>query len=537
MLKMLFNMNLKRKLIWMITVTCIIVLLLSTAVFVTIELMSFKHQMVDTHSILADVIGTNCAAAVIFNDRKAAEGTLSALRTIPNITAAGIILNDNQVFAAFNENQPERGFLTDFPVREGHRFLNDHLEVFKPVVFDGETIGKVFLQSNLEQLNEMISRFVGVVLVVIVLCSLIAYVLSSRLQQVISRPILSLAESMKAVSDNKEYSIRAGKQTGDELGILIDGFNEMLEQIEVRDKQLKQHRVTLEEQVNLRTVELSKVNRNLEHAVDELSHAKNVAEAANRAKSDFLANMSHELRTPLNHIIGFTELIVDGRFGNLNDIQEEYLNDSLQSSRHLLALINDILDLSKVEAGKLMLNLADMDLKTALENSLMMVKEKSMKHRIKLSANIDNIPGSVCSDERKIKQIIYNLLSNAVKFTPDGGQVTLSAQLIDNRSATDGITARIRSGETTVPVPSESPGLQNYIQISVKDTGIGLAKEDLKRIFEPFEQVETSKNRKYQGTGLGLSLTRHLVELHGGMIWAESEGKEKGSSFCFAIPV
>ncbi len=270
----------------------------------------------------------------------------------------------------------------------------------------------------------------------------------------------------------------------------------------------------------------------LEEEKRNLQAAKRVAEQASIAKSEFLANMSHELRTPLNHIIGFTELVVDKNARDLNPQQEEYLGDVLNSSRHLLSLINDILDLSKVEAGKMELQLSQVDLRGILENSLIMFKEKALKHGLQLFTEVDGIPEKILADERKLKQIMYNLLSNAVKFTPDGGAVRLSARPL----------FYLRGGWVTlegrrVDVPFHPAALGDWIDISIWDTGIGLKKENLERIFAPFEQADNSASRKYQGTGLGLSLTKNFVELHGGRIWAESEGEGKGSIFSFLIPV
>jgi signal transduction histidine kinase len=259
----------------------------------------------------------------------------------------------------------------------------------------------------------------------------------------------------------------------------------------------------------------------LEEEKIKLAEAKKEAEKANKAKSEFLANMSHELRTPLNHIIGFAELILDKNFGELNEIQTEYLSDIHQSGAHLLSLINDILDLSKVEAGKLELQPCNVDLRRLLDNSFTMIKEKALKHGIKLSNNFNGAPDTIIADERKLKQIMYNLLSNAVKFTPDGGKISIKAETYD-------LNNKLQLGADS----NQNPG----IKISVLDTGIGINPNDLDRIFNPFEQVENSASRQFNGTGLGLSLTKSIVELHGGKIWAESKGEGKGTTFNFTIP-
>ena len=230
-------------------------------------------------------------------------------------------------------------------------------------------------------------------------------------------------------------------------------------------------------------------------------------EAANRHKSEFLANVSHELRTPLNAIIGFSEVLTEKMFGDLNEKQAEYTEDILSSGRHLLSLINDILDLAKIEAGRMELELAKFDLPSALENALILVRERTTRHGIKLERVIDEKLGEFVGDERKIKQILLNLLSNAVKFTPEGGQIRVKAGLGDSSAI-----------------------------ISVADTGIGIAPEDHERIFEEFRQVGTNYAQKREGTGLGLSLTRKFVEMHGGKIWVESE-LGKGATFTFTLPI
>ena len=238
---------------------------------------------------------------------------------------------------------------------------------------------------------------------------------------------------------------------------------------------------------------------------NEIQQKSRELEVANRHKSEFLANMSHELRTPLNAIIGFSEVLGQGIFGEVNAKQQEYLEDILSSGKHLLSLINDILDLSKIEAGRMELERSTFSLANALESGLTIVRERATRHGISLrSAVPDGLP-EIEADERKVKQILYNLLSNAVKFTPDGGRVELRA--------------RVEEGD---------------VRIDVADTGIGIAPDDQARVFEEFKQVGRERSR--EGTGLGLTLTRRFVELHGGRIWVEST-PAKGSTFSFTLPL
>jgi GAF domain-containing protein len=239
----------------------------------------------------------------------------------------------------------------------------------------------------------------------------------------------------------------------------------------------------------------------------EIEDKSRQIEAANRHKSEFLANMSHELRTPLNAIIGFSEVLQERLFGELNEKQAEYTDDILTSGRHLLSLINEILDLSKVEAGRMELEMTTFDLPLAIDNARTFVRERAAKHGINLEVSVDERLGDYVGDERKIKQILLNLLSNAVKFTPEGGRI--------------GIKARQADGS---------------VEISVSDTGIGISPEDQAKIFEEFRQVGTDYAHKTEGTGLGLTLAKKFVELHGGKIWVESE-VGKGSTFSFTLPV
>lgn len=243
---------------------------------------------------------------------------------------------------------------------------------------------------------------------------------------------------------------------------------------------------------------------------EEISRNNVELEAANKMKSEFLATMSHELRTPLNAIIGFSEVLKDGLLGDLEEEQREYVGDIFNSGRHLLSLINDILDLSKIEAGKMELGLEEVNIRSLLENSQSIIKEKAHAHQIQLGLQIEEGIGNIFADARKMKQVVYNLLSNAVKFTPDGGRVSLVARKLVDAD-------------------------QEFLEITVTDTGIGISVEDQKKLFQPFQQVDQSLAKKYEGTGLGLAMVKKLVELHGGTVELASD-LGKGTCMTVWIP-
>jgi PAS domain S-box-containing protein len=286
-------------------------------------------------------------------------------------------------------------------------------------------------------------------------------------------------------------------------------FRDITERVRA-EEELKKAHDQLEIRVKERTANLRIANKTLQREIVERKRAEEIAKSASRAKSDFLTNMSHELRTPLNAITGFSQMLQEQYFGKLNEEQAEYVTYILESGEHLLSLINDILDLSKIEAGKMALHLSRVNIKELLENSLIMIKEKCLKHGISLDLRIsEDVEGlEITADERRVKQIMFNLLANAAKFTPDRG---------------------------TIAVEAEQEG-KEFI-VSVSDTGIGIAPEHLEEIFEEFHQINGGLMGKIPGAGLGLALSKNFVEMHGGRIWAESEGKGKGSRFSFSLPL
>jgi signal transduction histidine kinase len=268
--------------------------------------------------------------------------------------------------------------------------------------------------------------------------------------------------------------------------------------------------------------------------------ARAEAAAAINAKYEFLANMSHELRLPMNHIIGFTQILLSKKFGDLNRKQEEYLQDVLKSGNHLLIMLSDILDLVQVDSGKSKLFLEEIDLRLLLEKCITAFYEQAKKKYITLALDLGRLPKTVLIDRHKFRRIIHNLLSNAIKYTPDGGNVILKASvtdsLIDCSLRTEDSGRPILSDDSTAVNNDAGNGRRQCLECSVTDTGLGVAPEHHDRIFNLFEQLDASSEKYYQGIGLGLALAKRFVEMHGGMIAVKSEGENRGSTFHFVIP-
>ncbi|MBI1388835.1 MAG: response regulator [bacterium] len=533
------NLPIQRKLNAIIMATSVTVLALASFAYLNVEIVSFSRLLQEDIATLSEVVGANLAAPMAFDRSEEADEILTALKAAPTVTRAEVYIKrsdawiststnpnsatpthtddgDFSQFASYTrdaertDREPETvpsPFLTYLPDInigvQGHQFTSTTLTIWTPIHLESGVIGVLFVEASLDELYHRIYRFILYVLGIVLLSLAAAYGLSSILQRQISEPILTLTNAMEQVSKVKQYELRLEHDRADELGVLIKGFNEMLSQIQLRDLALKEHSDQLEDEVEERTQELKKANLIMEKALEDLRVAKESAETANRAKSQFLANMSHEIRTPLNGMLGAIDLLMSG---DMPEPQLKLIELSQRSGEALLQIIDDILDLSRIESGKMTLEAVEIDLIELIEDTADQLAERAYNKGLDLTCLISpRVPAAVRADPVRLRQILINLVGNSIKFT-EQGEITIRIDQLD------------------------SSGRHAGIQVSVKDTGIGLSTALKERIFQSFTQADGATTRRFGGAGLGLAITKRLVDMMGGQI--DYDGEEgKGAEF------
>lgn len=488
------NASFRTKLTAVIVSTTCIAIFLAFALFLANEYTTVRQSTVTDLKALADVVGSECSAALNFDDPADATQTLSALKARPSITYAAVY-KGGRLFAAYARPgyQPASNSGAGMPApptasdKASVRFAGGHILVTEPIYQDSSQVGVIALQSDMASIHSRLIHDTLIMIVIVLVCVVFAILVATRMQQTVSQPILALATTVKKVAEQEDFSLRAPAAGKDEIGYLTDRFNSMLAQIQARDETLRE--------VNEQLIESQ------EHAL-----------AANKAKSEFLANMSHELRTPLNAIVGYSEMLMEDAEDKGDEESLADLRRIHSAGKHLLALINDILDLSKIEAGKTDLYIEEFEIAPLLDDVVTTVAPLMQKNENTLDVRCPTDIGSMRADVTKLRQALFNLLSNASKFTEKGT-----------------ITLTVAREEPTVT------GGSGWITISVADTGIGMNEKQLGRLFQAFTQADASTTRKYGGTGLGLTITRHFCRLMGGDITVES-APGKGSTFTIRLP-